>query len=127
MSESSSAASSAWMAISRWSGSSTTTAWPESAHSVNVARRFASSWLSGTILMPMELHSFHDQFVPDLAPHNKQDDLRSLDIVQDAEVADAQLEFRKRVGAQLLDGLRQHCRLMEEARLDRRFEEALLT
>src|SRR5262245_55049372 len=114
------------MAMSRWSGNSTTTAWPESAHSFNVVRRSASSRLSGMVLMPMKLLSSHDQFVADLPPHDEQNDFRSLDIIQDAEVAGAQLKLSKGVGTQLLDGLRQRRRLMKQPCLDCRFEEALL-
>jgi hypothetical protein len=78
------------------------------------------------ILMAMELLAFYDQFVADLPPHDKQNDLRSLDIVQNAEVSDAPLELGKRVRTQPLDGPGQRRRLMEETGLNRRFEEAVL-
>jgi hypothetical protein len=73
----------------------------------------------------MKLLSFHDQFVADLPAHDEQDNLRSLDIIQDAKVPDAQLELSERVGAQPLEGFRFRCRLMEEACLDRCFKSAL--
>jgi len=70
----------------------------------------------------MELLSFHDQFVAELSPHQEQDDLLCLDIIQNKEVADARLELGKRVRTQPLDGLCRCCWLMEEAGLDRRLE-----
>jgi hypothetical protein len=73
----------------------------------------------------MELLPFHDELVAGLSSHHKQDDLCPLDIIQHAEVTDTQLELSKRVGPQLLDGLRWRRRLMEETCLDRRFEDAL--
>jgi hypothetical protein len=74
----------------------------------------------------MELLAFHNQFIADFPPHHKQDDLHTFDIIQDAEVADAQLELRKRVGTQPPDGLRLRCRLVKETGLDRRLQKALL-
>jgi hypothetical protein len=47
----------------------------------------------------MELLPFNNQFVANLAPHHKQDDVFSFNIVQDAKVADPQLELGKRIGA----------------------------
>src|SRR6266536_3059561 len=101
------------MASNRWSGSSTTTGSPVSAHSVRVPRRSVSSRLNGIILMSMKLLSFHDELVADLSSHNQQNDFHALHAIQDAEVANSQLKLGQRVGSKALDRLRQHHRLME--------------
>jgi hypothetical protein len=77
--------------------------------------------------MAMKLLALDDQFIAGLPPHHKEDDLISLDIIQDAEVSDAQFKLGQRVGAQPLDRLRCGCWLVEEAGLDGRFEHALFS
>ena len=115
------------MAINRWSGSPHDNRLARvSVHSLKVARRFASSRLSGMVLMAMELLASHDKFVTELSSHHKQNDLFAFDIIQVAKVADSQLKFGKRVGTQLLYSFRPCSRLMEETCLDCRFENTLL-
>jgi hypothetical protein len=41
----------------------------------------------------MKFLASDDQFIADLPSHDEKEDFRSFDIIQDAEVSDAQLEF----------------------------------
>jgi hypothetical protein len=47
----------------------------------------------------MKFLSSHDQLIAHLPPHDEQNDLRSLDIIQDAQVTGAQLELGQWVRA----------------------------
>src|SRR4051794_41127363 len=98
------------MEINRSPGNSTTSRVPESAHSLSVARRSVSRRLRGMVLMAMVFLPVYDQLVSDLPPnHHKVDDI-ALNIVQHAQVADAQLEFGDRIRPKPLDGFGRHRR-----------------
>jgi hypothetical protein len=77
--------------------------------------------------MAMELLAFDDQFVADLAADEEDDNLVFIDIIQDPQVSDTQLEVRKWIGAEALDGFRGCRRLVQESGLDRSFQDPLFT
>jgi hypothetical protein len=64
--------------------------------------------------MGMEFLSFHDEFIADLAAHEKNDHFAFIDIIQDTQIARAQFELGEQIGAQPLDGLRGRGRLVPE-------------
>ncbi|MCI0485617.1 MAG: hypothetical protein L0229_03350 [Blastocatellia bacterium] len=62
--------------------------------------------------MAMKLLSFHDQFVSDFSPHDEQDDLIVLHIIQGTQISCTQFELGQRIGAQPFDSFRRCCGLM---------------
>src|SRR5258708_440627 len=98
----------------RWSGNWTTTASPESAHSLSVPRGSASSRLSGIVLMAMKFLPFHNEFVTDFATDNEKNHLRPLNIIQRAEIAGAEFELNQWIWSQSLDGPRWLCWLLRK-------------
>jgi len=54
----------------------------------------------------MKFLAFHEQVVPDLASDEQEDDLVTLDIIQNTKVSHPQLKFREGVRAQALDRFR---------------------
>jgi hypothetical protein len=56
--------------------------------------------------MAMELLSFHDEFVADLPPHDEDDNLVCLHIIQGTQVFYPQLKLCQRIGPQPFDCFR---------------------
>src|SRR2546426_748915 len=79
------------------------------------------------VLMAMEFLAFHDQLVADLTAYEQNDNLVLLDIIQGTQVSRPQFEIGKKIGTQTLDGLRRLRRFVFQPRLDRRFQDSLLT
>src|SRR5437762_1805722 len=109
-----------------WSGISTTTVSPDATHSFRVFASSVSRRLSGIVLMGMELFSFHNKLVADLAPDKQDHDLVSLDIIQGTQVSRAQLKLAEGVWAQALDRFRECRRLLLQSGQDGRFQNSLL-
>src|SRR5207244_2940530 len=68
------------IASKRWSGISTITVWPDSAHSFSVFFSSVSRRLSGIVLMAMKYLTFDDQLVSYFAAHEEHDDLTFIHI-----------------------------------------------
>jgi hypothetical protein len=64
------------------------------------------------VLMAMKLLAFDNEFVPHLAPGDQQDNFLTLDIIQDAQLANPKLEFGQRIGRQTFDRFRGRCGLL---------------
>jgi hypothetical protein len=76
--------------------------------------------------MGMEFLAFHDQLVADLAADDKQDDFGLLNIIQRPQIADAELELRKRIGSKALNGSRGRGRLINQPGENCRLKIALI-
>jgi hypothetical protein len=74
----------------------------------------------------MELLPGDDQLVADLTAHDQDDDFITLHIIQDPEVARAQLVPCQGIGSELLDRLGQRRRLVDKPIGDRGLEDPLL-
>jgi hypothetical protein len=71
---------------------------PESAHSLSAPLGSASRRLKGMVLMFTELLPGNDELVADLSSHDRDDDLLTLDIIEDPQVTHAQLKLRHGIG-----------------------------
>jgi hypothetical protein len=77
--------------------------------------------------MGIEFLAFDNQIVTALTSHNQDDDFVSLNIIQHSQVPRPQLVMGERIWPQALDGLCGRGGLVLQARLDRRFEDSLLS
>jgi hypothetical protein len=77
--------------------------------------------------MGMELLTFHNEFVADLAPDKQEDNFVSLNIIQDTQVSSPQLKFSKGIRPQALDRFRERRRLMLQPGQDSRFQNSPFT
>jgi hypothetical protein len=77
--------------------------------------------------MAMKLLPFHDQSIPYFPADDQDDDLVSLNTVQDTEITRPQFELGQRIGSQTLDGLGERGGLVEKPGLDGRFQGPLFT
>ncbi|MGZ3380244.1 MAG: hypothetical protein ACXWPK_02145 [Isosphaeraceae bacterium] len=78
--------------------------------------------------MPMELLVSNNQGIANLAADDEKDDFGRFDvyIIQDPKVANAEFEFRQRIGAQPLDGSCRLGRVVSEPSKNRRLQDTLL-
>jgi hypothetical protein len=77
--------------------------------------------------MAMELLSFDNQFVTGLPPHDEEDNLVTLYIIQGTQVSYPQLKLRQRIGSQPFDSFRRSFGLVLEPGQDRRFQDSPIT
>ncbi|MEX0717436.1 MAG: hypothetical protein WD066_12655 [Planctomycetaceae bacterium] len=77
--------------------------------------------------MAMKLLAFHFQLVADLPPDDQNDDFVSFDIIQNTQLAGAQLELGQGIRYQPLDRFRGSRRLIRKPGQDRGLQNSLLT